>query len=113
MHEYSITENILSIVIEKAQEAGAEKVEKINLVVGELSGVVGECVEQYFSFMSRDTVAEGAEFVFEYRPIRLRCGNCTHEYTPAEDNWVCPECGEPGMDIISGRELFIESLEVD
>ena len=52
MHEYSITESVLTMAIEKAKEANASRITRINLVVGDLSGVVGECVRFYFDFIS-------------------------------------------------------------
>ena len=60
MHEYSVTENILNLALEKAKGAKANKITRINLVLGELSGVVGECVQQYYKVLCRDTIASGA-----------------------------------------------------
>ena len=60
MHEYSITESILSLALEKAKEADAVRITQINLVIGELSGVVAECVQFYFDHISKNTTADGA-----------------------------------------------------
>jgi hydrogenase maturation protein HypF len=40
MHELSITQNVLNIVIEHAKRAKAQQVTAIDLVVGELDGIV-------------------------------------------------------------------------
>jgi hydrogenase nickel incorporation protein HypA/HybF len=42
MHELSITQSILSIALEQAEAAQANRITKINLVIGELSGIVDE-----------------------------------------------------------------------
>ena len=51
----------MSLALEKATEAQAKKIISINLVVGELSGVVGDCVQFYFDAISRGTIADGAK----------------------------------------------------
>jgi hydrogenase nickel incorporation protein HypA/HybF len=113
MHEFSITQNILSIVLEKAEEVQASKVSKINLVIGELAGIVDDCVEFYFGFLSKDTAAEGAVLSFQRPPAQLSCRTCGTVFSPANGNWSCPACREPSVDIISGRELYVESIEVE
>jgi hydrogenase nickel incorporation protein HypA/HybF len=113
MHEASITESILSLTLEKAKEAGARKVTRVNLVVGELSGVVGECVEQYFKLLAENTIAAGAVLSFETRPTTLKCRKCGNEFSPADYNWNCPACREANVEITSGQECYMESIEVD
>ena len=113
MHEFSITESVLSLALEKASEANAKKIIRINMVVGELSGVVGECVQFYFSNISKDTIASGAELCFETKPTRVRCSKCQTVFAPKDGNWACPDCQETGIEIVSGRECYLESIEVE
>ncbi len=113
MHEFSITQSILSIVLDKANEAHACHVSRVNLVIGELSGTVAECVQFYFELLSKDTVAAEAVLSFHHPPTRLRCRSCGIVFPPANGNWTCPDCQEPGAEIVSGRELYIESIEVE
>ena len=113
MHEFSITQSILSIALEKANTANASRVSKINLVIGELSGIVDECVEFYFDFLSKDTIAAQASLSFQHPPIRLRCRSCATVFSPDDLNWACPNCREQAIEIISGRECYVESVEVE
>jgi hydrogenase nickel incorporation protein HypA/HybF len=113
MHEFSITQSILSIVLEKADEARASKVSKINLVIGELSGIVDECVEFYFGFLSKDTAADGAVLSFHRPQAQLSCRTCGTVFSPANGKWSCPGCQGLNVDIIAGKELHVESIEVD
>jgi len=103
----------LSLALEKANKASAGRITRINLVVGELSGVVGECVQFYFDAISKDTIAGGAELIFETRPTTVRCHKCNNVFTPSGYNWACPECHETGIEIVSGRECYMESIEVE
>jgi hydrogenase nickel incorporation protein HypA/HybF len=113
MHEYSITESLLSLALEKAREAKAKKITRINLVLGELSGVVGECVRQYLEVLGKDTIANGAALSFETKPTTLRCRRCDKVFSPADHKWACPDCGELSIEIVSGRECYMESIEVE
>ncbi len=113
MHEQSIVEPLLALVLEKAGEAKASKVRRIYLVVGELSGVEEYAVEFYFSFLGRDTIAADADLFFQRVPALLKCRNCGTEFMFVNRKLNCPECNEKKVDIISGRELYLDSIEVE
>ncbi len=113
MHELGITENILQIALEHAEKAGAKRIRRIHLVIGELSGIVDESLRFYFEFVGKNTIAEGAELVLEKKPAQLRCRSCRREFNPPRDLWICPTCQSPGPEIIAGREFYMDSIEVD
>ncbi len=113
MHELSITQSILSIALEQAKAAQATKITRINLVIGELAGVVDECVQFYFELLGKDTIAAEASLSFDHPPTKLRCRNCGTTFSPDNLNWACPDCREQKIDIVSGRECFVSSIEVD
>ena len=113
MHEFSITQNILSIALEQAEAAKANKIVNINLTIGELTGIVDECVQFYFDLLSKDTIAAEASLSFERTPNKLRCRNCATVFSPNDLDWSCPNCHEAGVEIISGRECRVDSIEVE
>ncbi len=115
MHELGITENIISIALDKAGEAQASRVIQVNLVIGELSGIVPDCIQFYFGLLSRDTIAAEAVLRFERIPAQLRCRTCSTVFHPADEHamWSCPECRGQSVEILGGREFYIESLEVE
>lgn len=113
MHELGVTENIVNIALAKAGEARASKVIRINLVVGDLSGFVPDCIQFYFDVISKGTVAQGAVLRFESVPAQLRCRNCASTFQPQDTLWSCPKCSGNSLEIVKGRELYIESMEVE
>jgi hydrogenase nickel incorporation protein HypA/HybF len=113
MHELGITESILNMALDKAKTCQASKITKINLVVGELSGFVPECIQFYFDFLNKDTIAQGASLHFESAPAQLRCRNCTTIFHPQDTLWACPKCQSLSVEIAGGRELYVESMEVE
>lgn len=113
MHELSITQSMLDLVLEQAKNAGAKEVGKINLVIGEMTGVADRSVRFYFDFLSKDTVAEGAELSFKVVPTTARCHDCAKDFELGEFDWSCPHCQGNNIEIIGGKELFVESIEVN
>ena len=113
MHELGITENIVNIALAKAGEAQASRISQINVVIGEMAGFVADCIQFYFDSLSRDTIAQGAVLHFELVPAQLRCRNCSTVFSPQDTIWSCPECRGQSVEISKGRELYIESIEVE
>lgn len=113
MHEQNICESLLALAIQHAEQADAARILRIYLVVGEYSGVVDSSVEYFFSFLSKGTIAEGAEIEFMHVPAQMRCRNCNTVFIPERLSLNCPNCNEQQVEIASGRELYIESLEVE
>jgi len=113
MHELPVTMSILSIVLEHAKTVQASKISKINVTIGGLSGIVPEYIELQFDFLSKDTIAAGASISFHQPPAELRCRNCATIFSPDNQNWTCPNCDEQEIEIVSGRECYVESMEVE
>jgi len=113
MHELAITQNIFDLTLEQARQAGARRVGKINLVIGEMTGVVSDCVRFYFGFISRGTMAEGATLSFVMVPPKAKCRDCNKLFKLKEFDWTCPHCGGSRLQIVAGEELFVESIEVE
>jgi hydrogenase nickel incorporation protein HypA/HybF len=113
MHEQSIVESFLALVLENAEKAKASKVLRIYLVIGDLSGVIEEAVDFYFSFLRKDTIAENASIFYMHTPAQVRCRNCDTVYSPENLDFHCPNCREQKIDIVGGRELYIGSMEVE
>jgi hydrogenase nickel incorporation protein HypA/HybF len=107
MHEQSIVESILALALDNARKADANKILKIHLVVGELSGVLDQSVGFYFGFLSRNTIASQAV------PAQLLCRTCSMVFLPQRLDFHCPICKEQQVEIVAGRELYVDSLEVE
>ena len=114
MHELAVMQSILDIVIDFADKNKAKKVARINLDVGELSGIVPEWMQKYFNFVSEDTVAENAELVIEWIPAVAKCRACGKEHRIERQNlvFICPECESKDIELISGRDYLLKSIEI-
>ena len=112
MHELAITQSMLDLVLEQAEKAGAREIGKISMVVGQMSGVVEECVQFYFDLLSKGASAEGAILSFNTISSKARCRDCGEIFELEEFDWTCPRCQGSSLEIIAGNELFVESIEV-
>jgi hydrogenase nickel incorporation protein HypA/HybF len=113
MHEQSIVESILTLALENAAKANARKIISINLVVGNYTGILEEAVNFYFGFLSKDTIAAGARINYTHVPGQLRCRDCDILFPLQKRDYHCPKCAGKRVEVVGGRELYIEDMEVD
>ncbi len=115
MHELAVTEGMLKVVLRHAEMNKAKRVVGITLRIGEMSDIVDEWLKRYFDYLSRGTIAEGAQIIIERSPAVFSCGDCGAEYIvnlKAKDKFSCPECGANNVELISGREFLVQDLQV-
>ena len=115
MHELSVTESILNIVLKHALANQAEKVVSISLKIGELTDLAGDCIQHYFDYLSKDTIAEGAVLNIERSPVVFQCNDCktTFQVSLKDSGKIdCSHCGGANVALVSGREFYIQHIEV-
>ena len=113
MHELALTEGIISIVESEKKKNGFERVSEISLKLGEYSGVITECMGEFFPIAAADSPARDAKLVIETVPASFLCLDCGHEGAADRKNACCPECRSTAIKMTAGREFFVESLKVE
>lgn len=112
MHELALAEGILDIVREYAEERGAARVSRVGLLLGELTGVEETSLAFAFEALARGTPAEGAALAMRRVPLLGRCADCGRERRVEAYTFLCPRCGGV-LELVSGRELRVEYLEME
>jgi hydrogenase nickel incorporation protein HypA/HybF len=107
----SIAQSLLDIVLDEGRKHHLVEVKSIRLQVGAMAAVVPESLEFCFEMLSRDTIASGAVIEIESMPIVARCSPCNIVFEVEEHVFLCPQCGEPALELISGRELSLLNIE--
>lgn len=113
MHELSIMQNILGIVLEYGQQARAGKITRINLIVGEFTEIVPRYAQMYFDMIAQNTIAEKAEIHVDTSPAIIKCRICG-SLTKLDVRHLHMECGtchSGQVELVAGRELSIDSIE--
>lgn len=113
MHELAVTENILAVALSHAQENKAKEITKVAVQIGQMTGVVEDCVRFYFDLVSKGTLAEKAKLDVESIPAQAVCSRCQKKFEVDEYEISCPYCGSLGGKIVSGRELCVSSIEIE
>ena len=111
VHELSIAQSLLDIIVDESKRHGLERINKVRLQVGEFAAVVPESLTFCFELVSRDTVASGAVIEIENVGVTARCDKCDFSFEVRDHVFLCPRCGEPALQMLSGRELTIMSIE--
>ncbi len=113
MHELSVTQSLLNVALRHADNAGAVKINEVNLVIGELSQFVDDSIQFYWDMIAANTIACGAKLNFKRIPATLHCNDCGQDGPLNRAAYVCPSCGSEHLTIIGGQEFYLESIDVD
>ena len=101
MHELSITQNLVAIVEEHAQ---GQRVKRVTLEIGKLSGIMADAIRFCFDTCTEDTRLEILEPAGE-----VTCRRCGLEFTVQQLYEVC-DCGSASLVISSGDQLNIKEM---
>jgi len=113
MHEMGIAMQIIEIATSSIPtDEGDVRVERVNLKVGKLAAVVADSLRFCFEIAAKETPLEGAELAIDEIPVVARCKACHVEWTIEGPAFTCEKCGSGQIEILSGRELNIESIEI-
>ena len=113
MHEMGIALQIVEIATASIPpDLGPVRVEKINLKIGKLAAVVPESLRFCFDVAIKDTPLDGAQLAIEELPVVAKCNDCHEQWTISTPAFRCENCDSGSLEILSGRELDIESIEI-
>lgn len=117
MHEIGVAQSIVSRAEQHARKNGAQKVVRLTLKIGKLTGVVPGYLEKCWDFATQSTLLEGSLLEIEEIEGVLFCNECRCEFPVqlnlSDDNPKCPKCGSEQWHVKSGRELMIKEIGID
>ena len=112
MHEYSLVENLIEILKEEKEKRKGNKILKVVLEVGKLSGAEPLLLKEAFEILKKETEFNKTELVLDIVEPEVICLNCNKKFQPTLFPFECPECKSFGGKIIKGDKIFIKSLEM-
>ncbi|HFU76817.1 MAG TPA: hydrogenase maturation nickel metallochaperone HypA [Arcobacter sp.] len=113
MHEYSVVQALLEQIEDITQKNDAQKVTKIVVKIGVMSGIEAHLLEIAFNTFKEKTVCDGAEFIMNIQPLKIMCNQCKKESELEKIHYCCQECGSTDVDVIDGEDMFLMSLEME
>ncbi|MEN6460565.1 MAG: hydrogenase maturation nickel metallochaperone HypA [Syntrophomonas sp.] len=112
MHELALIESVLTMVKENAQTNNIKKITIIKLVVGKFSMAVPESLQFAFEAFKDEEMFAEAVLEIKETPIICQCKACGHEFEVDDTyRFKCSQCGDSSIEIISGRELYVDYYE--
>jgi hydrogenase nickel incorporation protein HypA/HybF len=113
MHELSIAQSIVDIVLQHLPPSDSVNVSRVRLTLGAMAGVVPDSLEFCFGAITEGTRLQGAILDIEHLPLTARCSECGREGEIEPTLFACPLCGGYRLVILTGRELQLRDIEVE
>jgi hydrogenase nickel incorporation protein HypA/HybF len=114
MHELSIVTSVVESVTESLAAYPGSRVLEVRLRVGALASVVVESLEFCWEIAAGGTPLEGSRLVVNVLPVVMHCEKCAEDVElEGVQSFRCPRCGTPCHEMRQGRELEIDSIEID
>ena len=113
MHELSIATAIISEAIKALQAHKGANVESITISLGKMSGVDRDALTAAFPLAAEDTELADTKLVIESIPLVTKCKHCGKQKKHSPPFFLTCKCGNTDIEIISGKELYIKSMELD
>jgi hydrogenase nickel incorporation protein HypA/HybF len=113
MHELSVCLSILDQVRSIAAERNADRVQRIEIRIGPLSGVEPDLLRSAWPMASAGTIAVDADLLIDEAEIVVRCSTCDAETPAVANRLVCGQCGDFRTTVISGDEMILQRVELE
>ncbi|NRD80473.1 hydrogenase maturation nickel metallochaperone HypA [Bacillus sp. BRMEA1] len=114
MHEISLMGEILQLVQEDAAEKGINKIEKVELMVGEIFNAMPDALRMAFDIFrdqNQHLFHKDAKLVIHIEKAEAECVLCRKLYQPSQKLALCPVCQIPSGKILSGETFQVLSYE--
>jgi hydrogenase nickel incorporation protein HypA/HybF len=112
MHEQGLIKEIMNKVLREADKHKTKKIIKVKVRIGQLSHFTPQSFEEHFYHTARGTPVERTGLEISTFPAGAHCINCHKQFELDTTVSFCPFCQSVDFTIISGKEVFVESIEL-
>jgi len=109
----AIARSIVELAVAAAEKEGATRIVKVNVLAGELRGIIPAQLIMCFGLMSENTPASGAHLSLRITPLVGRCMKCEEDFTVKDSRFTCPGCQGQDVQMVSGTELRVVDIDVE
>lgn len=116
MHELAITKSLVKTVLAHFDPETMKAVKTVNLVMGGMNDYEEKWLEKYMNELAAGTPLEGAALHVKKIPVSFKCRKCDCVFPmelKGKGSVDCPECGSLEYDMYTGREFYVENMEVE
>ncbi len=112
MHEALLARQILTVVLARAEAAGAARVCAVRGWVRESEAISDESLAAHFAAHAVGTIAADARLALTIERVAARCGACGARYEPEHHVVLCPACGSGDGALLGTSGLGVDSIDV-
>lgn len=113
MHEFSIAESILRTALAEAEKRQSKRICSLRIRLGKASHIEPESLEFCIRVAAKGTIAKDARMEITPLELTAKCRKCGCIFIIRSTQRLCPGCDGENLEILTGSEVFLESLEVD
>jgi hydrogenase nickel incorporation protein HypA/HybF len=110
MHEFSLTQNLLNLAL---TNANSRRIVNVNLLIGPFSDEREESIQFYWRDLAKGTLGEGARLHFRHVKAEMKCLACGGTFSLENDESLCIYCQSNRLQLLSGDEVRLESIDVE
>lgn len=111
MHEWSLVQALLDRVEDEARSRSAVRVSRLEIRLGELSGVDADLFAKAFETFREGTLCAGAALDVKRVAARWACPACGRVFVPGA-LLDCAACDVPAK-LVEGGDLFLDRVEME
>ncbi|MDR2080381.1 MAG: hydrogenase maturation nickel metallochaperone HypA [Campylobacteraceae bacterium] len=112
MHELSVVNSLIELCEKNAKANNAEKITKVEVKIGKLSGIEPHFLKLTFDTFKNKTLCNDAELVMNVQKVVVKCLSCGNEQTLENNEFICKACGGE-VRVIDGEDMLLMRLEME
>jgi len=114
MHEFSIGQRIVDAVQDELGrlDPPAVRLCKTRVVLGALHQIVPDQLMSAYQLLSEGTPLADSALEVVLAPVVVRCRTCGWQGSIEIPLFRCGACHSLGVDMVGGKELYLDHLEV-
>ncbi|MDD5676874.1 MAG: hydrogenase maturation nickel metallochaperone HypA [Kiritimatiellae bacterium] len=113
VHEFSITQTIVQAVLAELKKVQPSRLVRARIVAGRLHQLVPATLTFAYEVLTKDTAASGSVLSVRNVPITAECRQCHWRGEIRDALFACGRCKSGDIEITGGRELYLDSIEVE
>lgn len=111
MHEYGIVSNIIETADKIVIKEKINNIKRINVAIGKMNWIYPEVLYDCFNMIIKNTKFEKSKLNIISVDAIIECKECHSKSKLTEPLFICSECLSRDVFVVSGNELYIDSIE--
>ena len=113
VHEFSIAQTIVQTVLAELKKVQPARLVRARIVAGHLHQIVPANLTLAYKVLTKETAAAGSFLSVRRVPITAECRQCHWRGKIRGALFVCGRCKGSDIEITGGKELYLDSIEVE